>query len=231
MRKNSLLLLLLFIKKSSFNQIPFFCANHNKKISRQYKDYINEKFNEIEKEKQNKKTFQNDSEFEEEKEDFENDENEMKYEDEDEKDEKFSELCKSIASMSIADDDSENNQNEDKKEEEEESTKQKHSGTNDSMDLDDYDKNNNFNLNFEKIAKNVEKIVIKLNNDNIDLLSKLLSKFIIEYKNKYTNYINSLILLLNHPNLQKINNNDIKKSLCDYLIFSKTRAILCDEIS
>lgn len=81
----------------------------------------------------------------------------MKYEDEDEKDEKFSELCKSIASMSIADDDSENNQNEDKKEDEEESTKQKHSGTNDSMDLDDYDKNNNFNLNFEKIAKNVEK--------------------------------------------------------------------------
>ena len=146
-----------FYKKSSFNQIPFFCANHNKKISRQYKDYINEKFNEIEKEKQNKKTFQNDSEFEEEKEDFENDENEMKYEDEDEKDEKFSEFCKSIASMSIADDDSENNQNEDKKEDEEESTKQKHSGTNDSMDLDDYDKNNNFNLNFEKIAKNVEK--------------------------------------------------------------------------
>jgi len=90
-----------FYKKSSFNQIPFFCANHNKKISRQYKDYINEKFNEIEKEKQNKKTFQNDSEFEEEKEDFENDENEMKYEDEDEKDEKVSEIYKSIANMSI----------------------------------------------------------------------------------------------------------------------------------
>ena len=81
------------------------------------------------------------------------------------------------------------------------------------------------------LKANIEKIVIKINNDNIDLLSKLLSKFIIEYKNKYTNYINSLILLLNHPNLQKINNNDIKKSLCDYLIFSKTRAILCNEIS
>ena len=81
------------------------------------------------------------------------------------------------------------------------------------------------------LKANIEKIVIKLNNDNIDLLSKLLSKFIIEYKNKYTNYINSLILLLNHPNMQKINNNDIKKSLCDYLIFSKTRALLCDEIS
>jgi hypothetical protein len=40
--------------------------------------------------------------------------------------------------------------------------------------------------------------------------------------NEDTNDINSLIMLLNHPKLQKIINNDIKKSLNDCIIFSKT---------
>ena len=149
-----------YYKKTYFNQIPFFCANHNKKISHEYKTDIMDKFNEIENDnfKEDKKTFQNDSDFEEEKEEVQNDEEEIKFEiDDDEYDEneKLNELCKSIVSMSINEDD--NKENEDKKEEEDDEFNKQNSGSSDSMDIEDSsEKNNTFYLDFEKIIKNVE---------------------------------------------------------------------------
>ena len=67
----------------------------------------------------------------------------------------------------------------------------------------------------------VEKLVVKLNYSNIDLLSKLLSQFFIEYKNKYMNNINSIVFLINHPKYKSINNKDILTYLCNFFTFSK----------
>ena len=81
------------------------------------------------------------------------------------------------------------------------------------------------------LEANIEKIVVKLNYSNIDLLSKLLSQFFIEYKNKYLNNINSIVLLLNHPKFKNIYNKNILSNLCDLIIFNKSRTILCNEYS
>ena len=75
----------------------------------------------------------------------------------------------------------------------------------------------------------VEKLVVKLNYSNIDLLSKLLSQFFIEYKNKYMDNINSIVFLINHPKYKSINNKDILTYLCNFFTFSKNRTIICNE--
>jgi len=81
------------------------------------------------------------------------------------------------------------------------------------------------------LKANIEKLVVKINYENIDIFSKLFSKFIIEYKNKNANTLNNLVLLLNHPKYKYINNKEIYKNLCDFIIFSKNRSILCNEYS
>ena len=81
------------------------------------------------------------------------------------------------------------------------------------------------------LKANIGKLVIKINCENIDLLSKLLSKFIIEYKNKYISTLNSLMLLLNHPRLINLNNKDILRNIFDFIILSKNRSILCNGYS
>ena len=81
------------------------------------------------------------------------------------------------------------------------------------------------------LKANIEKLVIKINYENIDLLSKLLTKFTIQYQNKYTKNIYSLILSLNHPKFKKINKKEIITNLCDFIIFSRYRTILCNEKS
>ena len=136
-----------YYNKSNFTQIPFFCVNHNKKISHEYKTDLMNKLNEKEKEKEDKKTFQNVSDFEEEK---ENEKNEMECNEEDG-------LCKDMASMSIFDSEDEK-ENENKAEED---LIEQNSGTNDSMNMDvedsgSNDANNIFNLDFKKIIENVE---------------------------------------------------------------------------
>ena len=153
-----------FMKKyynvSTSNQIPFFCSNHNKKISHEYKTYIMDKFNESESDnniKEDKKTFQNDSDFEEEKEEAQNEDNDMESK-ENEENKELNDLFKSIVSMSIAEDENKENE-EDKKEEEKEEDefKKENNGRSDGMDIDEDNENNNiFNLDFRTIAKNVE---------------------------------------------------------------------------
>ena len=81
------------------------------------------------------------------------------------------------------------------------------------------------------LKANIEKIVVKLNYANIDLLSKLLSQFFIEYKTKYKDNINSIVFLLNHPKFKFINKKDIIKNFWDFIIFNKSRNILCNEYS
>ena len=81
------------------------------------------------------------------------------------------------------------------------------------------------------LKANIEKLVVKINYENIDLFAKLLSEFIIEYKNKNANIINYLVLLLNHPKYKYISNKEIYKNLFDFIIFSKNRSILCNEYS
>jgi len=75
----------------------------------------------------------------------------------------------------------------------------------------------------------IEKIVVKLNYSNIDLLSKLLSQFFIDYKSKYKDNINSIVFLMNHPKFKYINKKDIIKNFLEFIIFNKTRNILCNE--
>ena len=81
------------------------------------------------------------------------------------------------------------------------------------------------------LKANIEKLVIKINYENINLLSKLLTKFTIQYQNKCTKNIDSLMLALNHPKCKKINKKEIITNLCDFIIFSRYRTILCNEKS
>ena len=79
------------------------------------------------------------------------------------------------------------------------------------------------------LKANVEKLVVKINFSNIDLLSRLLPEFFIEYKNKYSKDIDTLIL--NHPKYKNIFGKDILNHLFDFIGFSKNRTILCNEYS
>ena len=81
------------------------------------------------------------------------------------------------------------------------------------------------------LKESIDKLVVKINFENIKLFSKLFSSFIIQYRDKYLDNINSLILLLQHPKFKSINNEEIFKELYDFIIFSKNRSILCNEYS
>ena len=76
---------------------------------------------------------------------------------------------------------------------------------------------------------NIEKIIIKINNKNIELFSKLLSKFIIDYKNIHKNYLYSIIYLAHHPKFKQINSTELFKVLSKFIVLNDNRCILCDE--
>ena len=79
------------------------------------------------------------------------------------------------------------------------------------------------------LKADIQKIVFTINNKNIDLLSKLLSRFIIQYKARNINTINSLVLLMQHPKLKALNKLGLSKYLSDFITLSKDRKILCNE--
>ena len=79
------------------------------------------------------------------------------------------------------------------------------------------------------LKADIQKIVFSINNKNIDLLSKLLSRFIIQYKARNINTINSLVLLMQHPKLKALNKLGLSKYLSDFITLSKDRKILCNE--
>ena len=81
------------------------------------------------------------------------------------------------------------------------------------------------------LKASIDKLVVKINFENLELFSKLFSSFIIQYRDKYLDNINSLILLLQHPKFKSINNEEIFKELYDFIIFSKNRSISCNEYS
>ena len=93
-----------FYQVQKNNQIPFYCSNHNKKISHEYKRIIMNKFEEKEK-KEEKKTFLNElNSLESEK--FEDNEDIMMKTEEinnqNERMENINDLCKSISCVSLA---------------------------------------------------------------------------------------------------------------------------------
>ena len=79
------------------------------------------------------------------------------------------------------------------------------------------------------LRSNLPRVILTINNKNIELLSKLLSKFINEYNNKYLTIINSLVLVMNHPKYKKLNELGIPKMLTNFALISKDKKILCNE--
>ena len=79
------------------------------------------------------------------------------------------------------------------------------------------------------LKADVQKLIFTINNKCIDLLSKLLSKFIIEYKTRNINVINSIVLLMEHPKYQNLNKLGLSKYLSDFITLNKNRRILCNE--
>ena len=75
----------------------------------------------------------------------------------------------------------------------------------------------------------IEKIILTINYNNIDLFSKLLSQFINEHKNNYSNIMNSLIIASHHPKNKKLNKLGILEFLSNFIILNKNRMILCNE--
>ena len=89
---------------SKNNQIPFFCSNHNKKISHEYKNFIMKKFDE-------KKTFLNPLNLLEIEKIKDNEDIMMRnknFENQNENIENINELCKSISSVSLSEKNEEN---------------------------------------------------------------------------------------------------------------------------
>ena len=89
---------------SKNNQIPFFCSNHNKKISHEYKNFITKKFDE-------KKTFLNPLNLLEIEKIKDNEDIMMRnknFENQNENIENINELCKSISSVSLSEKNEEN---------------------------------------------------------------------------------------------------------------------------
>ena len=97
----------------------------------------------------------------------------------------------------------------------------------------------NLKINDEEIMKelikliylkaDLEKIILTINYSDIDLLSKLLSQFIIEYKTNYSNIIHSLLFMIHHPKYKKLNKLGILKFLSGFITLNKNRMILCNE--
>ena len=74
-----------------------------------------------------------------------------------------------------------------------------------------------------------QKVILTINYNNINLFSKTLSKFINEYKTINTNFLNSLVLLMEHPKYQNFKNTGTAKIISNFLKFNKRRMILCNE--
>ena len=79
------------------------------------------------------------------------------------------------------------------------------------------------------LRSNLPRVILTINNKNIELLSKLLSRFINEYNNKYSIILNSLVLVMNHPKYKKLNELGIPKMLPNFTLISKDKKILCNE--
>ena len=79
------------------------------------------------------------------------------------------------------------------------------------------------------LKADIQKIVVTINNKNIDLLSKLLSRFIIQYKERNINTITSLVLLMQHPKFKSLNKLEFQKYFSDFITLNKDRKILCNE--
>ena len=126
---------------SNNNQIPFFCSNHNKKISREYKKYIMDKFEE-------KKTFLNQLNSLEIKNIKDNEDIITKIENIDNQNENIdniNELCRSMSCVSLV----ENNEDNQEQEQNNDILNQNDEpNENQDMDIDNSfdDKNNTFNI-------------------------------------------------------------------------------------
>ena len=79
------------------------------------------------------------------------------------------------------------------------------------------------------LKADIEKIILTINYNNIDLFSKLLSQFINEYKTNYLNIMHSLIFTIHHPKYKKLNKLGILKFLSSFITLNKNRMILCNE--
>ena len=79
------------------------------------------------------------------------------------------------------------------------------------------------------LKADIEKIILTINNSNIDLFSKLLSQFINEYKTNYSNIMHSLIFTVHHPKYKKLNKLGILKFLSSFITLNKNKMILFNE--
>ena len=79
------------------------------------------------------------------------------------------------------------------------------------------------------VKAELNKIIMTINNSNIDLFSKHLIKFIAEYKNSFSNLLNSLVLAMSHPKYKKFKNLEIPKYLSEFIGLKNNRFILCNE--
>ena len=75
----------------------------------------------------------------------------------------------------------------------------------------------------------VPKLVIQISNENSNLLSKVLSAFIKEKKEKCSNEMNSMLILMNIPEYKKLYNQTILECLSSFYGMKKNRVIICKE--
>ena len=79
------------------------------------------------------------------------------------------------------------------------------------------------------LKADIQKLIVTINNKNIDLLSKLLSQFISEYINKHKCIVNSLVFALNHPKYQKLKKIEIPQYISKFIFLNIDKMILCNE--
>ena len=79
------------------------------------------------------------------------------------------------------------------------------------------------------VKAELNKIIMTINNSNIDLFSKHLIKFIAEYKKSFSNLLNSLVLAMSHPKFKKFKSLEIPKYLSEFIGLKNNRFILCNE--
>lgn len=79
------------------------------------------------------------------------------------------------------------------------------------------------------VKAELNKIIMTINNSNIDLFSKHLIKFIAEYKKSFSNLLNSLVLAMSHPKYKKFKSLEIPKYLSEFIGLKNNRFILCNE--
>ena len=79
------------------------------------------------------------------------------------------------------------------------------------------------------VKAELNKIIMTINNSNIDLFSKHLIKFIAEYKNSFSNLLNSLVLAMSHPKYKQFKSLEIPKYLSEFIGLKNNRFILCNE--